>query len=111
MAKNKGPNQGLLYEDRGLGMAWDGLQGWVRAEDGRQCKKWGYQVRTAPEWVLYLTEEVGELAQAVCEHEYRDGPHISVVHEAIQVATLALKIALMFDRGGRKPPRHLCTHE
>ena len=65
-------------------------------ENIRQLNKWGVQVRTPAEWMLYLTEEVGELAQAISEHEYRDGSREDVVAEAIQVATLALKIAEMY---------------
>ena len=31
-------------------------------ENQRQLTKWGVQKRTLPEWMLYLTEEIGELA-------------------------------------------------
>lgn len=67
----------------------------VQQENQRQYKKWGQQTRTPFEWVTYLTEEVGELAQAVSENAYRDGSMVDIQKEAIQAATLALKIAEM----------------
>lgn len=70
----------------------------IQSESQRQFEKWGIQTRTAFEWLTYTTEELGELAEAIAEHEYRDGKATEVVKEAIQTATLALKIAAMFDR-------------
>lgn len=67
----------------------------VRAESERQIQKWGIQTRTPEEWELFLTEEVGELAQAVAEVKYRSGDPENIVKEGIQVATLALKIVEM----------------
>jgi NTP pyrophosphatase (non-canonical NTP hydrolase) len=71
----------------------------VQDENVKQLKKWGIQTATAFEWMTYLTEEVGELAQAISEYEYGrvGGLSDSVSEEAIQVATLALKIAEMFE--------------
>ena len=68
----------------------------VRAENKRQVKKWGVQDRHPFEWLAYATEEHGELAQAISEYEYRSGKSSDVVKEAIQAATLHLKIAEMF---------------
>jgi NTP pyrophosphatase (non-canonical NTP hydrolase) len=65
-------------------------------ESRRQLAKWGVQTRTPAEWMLYLTEEVGELAEAISEREYRDGTSEDVLKEALQVATLALKIAEIY---------------
>ena len=48
------------------------------------------------EWIAFLTEKVGEVAQVISEWNYRGQPESNVVKEAIQVATLALKIAEMF---------------
>jgi NTP pyrophosphatase (non-canonical NTP hydrolase) len=87
-----------LYEDKRL-KNLIGLMHQVEDESVRQIKKWGIQERTAFEWDTYLTEEVGSLAKAINECEYRDGPREKVVSEAIQVATLALKIAEMFHFG------------
>ena len=62
-----------------------------------QVSKWGIQTHSAFEWLTYTAEELGSLAKAIGEHEYRGGSKERVVDEAIQVATLALKIAEMFD--------------
>lgn len=61
-----------------------------------QIDKWGLQEHSPFEWLTYTTEELGELAQAISEYEYRDGSKVEIVKEAIQVATLALKIAAMY---------------
>lgn len=68
----------------------------VFLENAKQISKWGIQSRTPFEWMTYLTEEVGELAKAINEREYRDGLDSEVYKEAIQVTTLALKIAEMY---------------
>jgi len=68
-------------------------------ENIRQLEKWGTQTRSAFEWLTYTTEELGELANAISEFEYRKGKRIPVIREAIQVATLALKIAEMYEKG------------
>ena len=67
----------------------------VQFEHHRQVTKWGIQDRSSYEWLVYLTEEVGELAGAISEYEYRGQPSGNIFKEAIQVATLALKIAEM----------------
>lgn len=64
-------------------------------ENQRQLSIWGVQRHTLPEWLMFLTEEVGELAKAISEFMYRDEKAGNVYDEAIQVATLALKIAEM----------------
>ena len=68
----------------------------VRREHERQVRKWGIQQRDAFEWLAYTIEELGELANAISDHMYRQGPVERVIAEAIQVATLCLKIAEMF---------------
>jgi len=68
----------------------------IRAEDERQIAKWGHQTHTAEEWLMYLTEEVGELSKAISELKYaRGGTAEEITREAVQVATLALKMARM----------------
>lgn len=64
----------------------------------RQVKKRGIQERSAFEWLAYTAEELGSLAKAINENHYRKGPKEKVISEAMQVATLALKIAEMFER-------------
>lgn len=71
----------------------------IKRENEYQLRKWGIQNRTMFEWMIYLTEEVGELAAEVSENEYRLGSPKKVLAEAIQVATLALKIAEMSAEG------------
>jgi NTP pyrophosphatase (non-canonical NTP hydrolase) len=72
----------------------------VRQENDRQLKKWGVQEHTPYKWLAIIAEEEGELAKAVLEYEtriHRNGTGRSeIVNEAIQVATLALKIAEMY---------------
>ena len=73
---------------------------WIKAivdEHSRQLAEWGIQTHSAFEWLTYTTKELGSLAKAIGEHEYRGGSKERVVDEAIQVATLALKIAEMFE--------------
>jgi NTP pyrophosphatase (non-canonical NTP hydrolase) len=73
----------------------DKLIEFIKDENAKQLTKWGIQERSGFEWMTYLTEEVGELAEAITEFEYRDGSNYDIVKEAIQVSTLALKIAEM----------------
>jgi len=68
----------------------------IKQENDSQIAKWDIQDRTAFEWLCYLGEEVGELNQAIAEEHYRRGNVSDVVEEAIQVATLSLKIADMY---------------
>jgi len=69
----------------------------VEAENKRQIMKWGIQDREPFEWLGFATEELGELAEAIGEWQFRKGTIEDVVSEAIQTATLCLKIAEMFN--------------
>lgn len=69
----------------------------VYAENVRQLEKWGVQNHEPAEWLMFTTEELGELAEAIGDFQYRGGLVESVVKEAIQTATLCLKIAEMFQ--------------
>ena len=69
----------------------------VKQESEMQIMKWGVQARTSFEWLTYTTEELGSLAKAIGEWEYSLGSPERVRAEAIQVATLCLKIAEMFE--------------
>lgn len=64
-------------------------------EHEHQMNKWGLQDHDVNEWLNYTVEEMGELAEAISEHKYRNGSKGNIVYEAIQVVTLALKIAEM----------------
>ena len=72
------------------------LYGMVKEESRRQIAKWGIQNVDPFEWLAYTTEELGELSYAISEWQYRGGLQSNVVKEAIQTATLCLKIAEMF---------------
>ncbi len=73
------------------------LYNMVGKENDRQLQKWGIQDHLPAEWLMFTTEELGELAEAIGTWNYRSGPAEDVVKEAIQVATLSLKIAEMFQ--------------
>ena len=81
----------------------------VEAELTHQYRKWGLQNRTLFEWICYLTEEVGELAEAIAENHYREGTIEHIREEAVQVAALAIKILQITrnEKGIRKTCRDL----
>jgi len=66
-----------------------------------QVDKFGVQKRTLFEWYTITAEEFGELAKGVIENEYNSPCPQRIIQEAIQVATLAIKIAMMIKP---KPP-------
>jgi len=68
----------------------------VYRENLAQLEKWGVQDHSAFEWLAFTCEELGELSEAITEWHFRDGLPNDCVKEAIQVATLSLKIAEMF---------------
>lgn len=65
-------------------------------ENARQIQRWGTQDHDPYCWFTILSEEVGELAQAILQSECEGIPHQQIVKEAIQTATLAIKIAEMY---------------
>lgn len=73
----------------------DKLIAFVVNEHTNQIKKWGVQTHSLFEWLCYATEELGEMAEAIAEYHYREGDPVNIVEEAIQTATLCLKIAEM----------------
>lgn len=77
----------------------DAILLYVRDENIRQLEKWGIQEHSDVTWLAFLIEEMGELSAAMCEKKFRDGTNDEVFDEAIQVATLALKISemVLFD--------------
>lgn len=83
------------YTDKELNFFGE-LESEIRTENSFQLRKWGKQTHNLPEWMLILNEEVGELNKAVLEQELQGIEGIVTIRtEAIQVATLALKIAEM----------------
>lgn len=83
------------YEDKCFASI-DWIIDQLEKENKNQIEKWGIQVRSAFEWMTYTIEELGSLAKAINEYEYRGGLLEEVISEAFQVATLAIKIAEMF---------------
>jgi len=69
----------------------------VYAENVRQLEKWGIQDHDPFRWLGFALEELGELSEAISEHTFREGKAEDVVNEAIQTATLCLKIAEMYQ--------------
>ena len=76
---------------------WEKLGGLVVAENQRQIAKWGIQDCDPFEWLAFATEELGELSAAIADNHWRGGSTEAVVKEAIQTATLCLKIAEMYS--------------
>lgn len=74
----------------------------MEEENQRQLTKWGVQKHTLPEWMLFLTEEIGELAQAIAEFVYRKGSPDEIYKEAIQCTVLSAKIAEMIEIQGHE---------
>lgn len=54
------------------------------------------QDRTPFEWLTFAAEELGEMAAAISEAEFRGEDSGKVINEAVQTATLCLKIAEMY---------------
>lgn len=65
-------------------------------EHWRQIDKWGVQDRTPFEWLAFITEEVGEMSEAISKWWFEGASPEEVIKEAIQTATLTLKVAEMF---------------
>lgn len=69
----------------------------VSAERRRQTAKWGVQSLTWPEWILVLTEEVGEAAQAVNDAYWHGAELGHLREELVQVAAVAVQIIEAID--------------
>jgi NTP pyrophosphatase (non-canonical NTP hydrolase) len=78
----------------------------IRAEGIRQDAKWGQQNHAPEVWLAILTEEVGELAQAMLADRFdtgraeklHDSHHDSMEIEAIQVAAVAAQFVEFLAR-------------
>jgi len=78
-----------------FGLDDTGFAGMIEKEDESQLAKWDYQTHSAWEWLAFITEELGELSKAVSEYRFREGHKQDIVAEAVQLATLAIKFAVM----------------
>jgi len=75
----------------------------VYKEHDFQIRKWGWQHHSIYEWLAFATEELGEVSAVICDYEYdRGGKQEDIVKEAIQAATLLLKIATMYYEEEKK---------
>ncbi len=72
-----------LLKDRGL-LNLPELVELIKKENKDQIDKWGIQETIPSEWMLFTMEELGELAEAISEYEYRNGSVKNIVNEAIQ---------------------------
>ena len=70
----------------------------IESEDLRQLTKWGDQTHDMFRWLAILVEEVGELSEAMLNKAYWQGSYRSIEEEAAQVATVAIKIAVMAEQ-------------
>ena len=68
----------------------------IEMENQHQLEKWGVQDHHPFAWLAFANEELGETSKAISEYLYRGGHREDVVTEAIQTATLCIKIAEMF---------------
>lgn len=63
----------------------------IRAERERQNKKWGEQNHDDYRWLAILTEEVGELAQAILHDEFGGSHAGTAKNELVHVAAVAVQ--------------------
>ena len=84
----------------------------VHEERNRQDRKWGEQNHPPEVWLAILTEEVGEVAQAICETliiaapgaheafavEHKKGARAKIREEAIHCAAVAMAFVECLDR-------------
>lgn len=69
-----------------------------------QDAKWGEQSHEPEIWLAILTEEVGELAQAILERRFGGPAGAHLLVEAVQVAAVGLAIVECCERNGWMHP-------
>lgn len=69
----------------------------VTAERRRQAAKWGVQSHTWPEWLVILSEEVGEVGRAMCGVLWGGDDLEQLRRELVQVAAVAVQIIEAID--------------
>lgn len=77
----------------------------IARERERQIEIWGDRTNpgdghTGAEWVTILSEEVGELAEAVLNYHFSGEYNENIYDEAIQVAAVSVAIAESYLKGG-----------
>jgi NTP pyrophosphatase (non-canonical NTP hydrolase) len=58
----------------------------------RQTAQWGEQNHDLPTWLCILTEEVGELSEAILHQKFGGPAAENVVKETVQIAAVALQM-------------------
>ena len=72
----------------------------VRQERKRQDEKWGEQNHNPADWLMILSEEVGEASKAALEAKFvHDDGGLRYRKELIQVAAVAVAMVESLDRG------------
>ena len=80
---------------------YSGVWGEVARERDRQDARWGEQNHDDYRWLAILTEEMGELAQAILHDEY-GGKHAGTMREElVQVAAVAIQWLQCLDRAAQ----------
>ena len=72
----------------------------IKAERVRQNQKWGIQNHFPNVWLGILVEEIGEVAQAICDDKIEE-----YKKELIQVAAVCVQAVYCLDRNGHKLKR------
>ncbi len=74
-----------------MGKKIDEVFGWIRRERTKQQEKWGDQHHDDFKWLAILTEEVGELAEAILHDEFGGKAQGMSKEELIHVAAVAIQ--------------------
>ena len=79
----------------------------IAREDITQIEQWGYAEHSIDTWLVILGEEYGELCNAalsITSMSLAQNPSLSkiVEREALQLATLALKIKVMIAKRAKE---------
>ncbi len=95
-------NEELARRSRGI-LAGSSALVAIAGERQRQDEKWGEQNHEPFVWLAILTEEVGELAQAMLHREFGGPQALALEEEATQVAAVAVALLECCIRNKWKP--------
>lgn len=76
----------------------------IREERRRQDSLWGVQMHSVILWLPILTEEVGEVAEAINEWYHGGGPFEDIQKELVEVAAVAVAALERIERY-QEPPK------
>lgn len=101
LAQAREENAALRGKERGtFGMAVVD----IAIERARQDQKWGIQNHGDQFWLAILVEEIGEVAQAICQSTDEGGDPSRIRKEIIESAAVAIAWLECIARWTRKPP-------